>query len=366
MSTSVNETAVPFVNLPLQMSALKDEYLAAFERVLDHGNMILGPEVEEFERRFAEYCGTEYAVGLNSGTDALFLTMLALGIGPGDEVITAPNSFLASASSIALIGAKPVFADIREDLNIDPACVAAAITPQTKAVIPVHLTGRPADLGPILELAEQHNLAVIEDAAQAAGASYRGQRSGGIGTAGCFSFQPLKQLRAIGDGGAVTTNDPDLYDYLIKARNHGLRNRDEVSFWSYNSRLDAIHAAVLAIQLDHLDQWIEQRRELAATYSETLGEYVTVPGEPEEGRSVFHTYMVLADRRDQLQQHLAERGVDAKIHYPVPLHHQDPAQELGYSDEDLPVTSRLAGQILSLPCYPELTQQQREAVSTLR
>lgn len=358
----MNMITVPYVNLALQHRDLKPQLLAAVEKVLDHGNFILGPEVSAFEERFAAYCGTRYAVGVDNGTSALFLTLRSLGIGPGDEVITATNSFLASASAIALAGARPVLVDVRDDYNIDPERVEAAITPRTKAIIPVHLTGRPADMDAILDIANRHGLYVVEDCAQAVGAAYRGRRVGSFGIAGCFSLHPLKTLNAIGDGGVITTNDPKLYATLRKARNHGLRNRDECEFWSYNCRLDTIQAAMLLVKMDYLDQWTSARRANAALYQAELHDVVRVPEDKPHEYAVYHTFVVQAERRDELQRYLQARGIETKVHYPIPIHLQDAAKGLGYHRSAFPVTEKLTQRILSLPIYPELTEAQRNEV----
>lgn len=358
----MNTTTVPYVNLALQHRDLKPRLLAAVERVLDHGNFILGPEVSAFEERFAAYCGARYAIGVDNGTSALFLVLRSLGIGPGDEVITATNSFLASASAVALVGARPVLVDVRDDFNIDPERVEAAITPRTRAIIPVHLTGRPADMDAILDIAQRRGLHVVEDCAQAVGAAYRGQRVGSFGVAGCFSLHPLKTLNAIGDGGVITTNDPDLYATLRKARNHGLRNRDECEFWSYNCRLDTIQAAILLVKMDYLEEWTSARRANAAFYQAQLRDVVRVPEDKPHEYAVYHTFIIQAERRDELQKYLLSRGVDTKVHYPIPIHMQDAAKGLAYETRNFPTAEHQMLQILSLPIYPELTPTQRELI----
>lgn len=353
---------VPYIALPLQHRAIKAELCQAVEQVLDHGQFILGPEVCAFEAQFAAYCGTRYAVGVDNGTSALYLVMRALGIGVGDEVITAPNSFLASASCIALTGARPVFVDVRDDYNLNPDLLEAAITPRTRAILPVHLTGRPADMHPIVEIAGRYGLSVIEDCAQAVGARYYGQCVGSFGIAGCFSLHPLKTLNAIGDGGIITTDDAELYDRLCKARNHGLRNRDECEFWSPNCRLDTLQAAMLLVKMKYLDQWTAMRRATAAYYRDQLQQVVRVPQDPPYEHAVYHTFVIQADRRDQLQHYLQERGVETKIHYPIPIHLQAAARELGYGPGTFPTTERQASCILSLPIYPDLTEAQKQYV----
>jgi dTDP-4-amino-4,6-dideoxygalactose transaminase len=260
-----------------------------------------------------------------------------------------------------------VFVDVRDDYNLDPDLIEDAITPHTKAIIPVHLTGRPADMHPILEVAHRHDLYVIEDCAQAIGAHYHGQKVGSFGIAGCFSLHPLKTLNAAGDGGVITTDDPGLNNKLRKARNHGLRNRDECEFWSYNCRLDTIQAAMLLIKMDYLDQWTEARRANAAFYQEHLGSVVQIPEDKPHEYAVYHTFIVQAERRSELQAYLRAHRVDSKVHYPIPIHLQDAARGLGYGPGSFPVTERQARHILSLPVYPELTDDQlRRVVSSIK
>jgi len=354
---------VPYVALVEQHAPLKERLLEAVARVLDKGDFILGEAVASFEARMAERCGTRFAVGVNSGTDALFLTLKACGVGPGDEVITAPNSFLASASAIAAAGARPVFVDIREDLNIDPEKIEAALTPRTKALVPVHLTGKPADMDTIVRLARERGLRVIEDAAQSIGAEYHGIAVGALGDAGCFSLHPLKTLNACGDAGVITTDDEALRDALVQLRNIGLKNRDESDFWGYNSRLDSIHAAMLLVKLDHLDGWTEARRRNAAFYGERLAEFVTVPREEPATRSVFHTYVIQTDAREALKAHLEKNGVGSAVHYPIPIHLQKAAAELGYGKGSFPVCERAVERILSLPVHQGLGKEELEHVA---
>jgi dTDP-4-amino-4,6-dideoxygalactose transaminase len=353
---------VPYVDTPGQHHPLRKELLEATGHVLDHGKFILGPEVEEFERRFAALAGTRFAVGVGNGTDALILVLRALGIGVGDEVITAPNSFLASTSCIALVGARPVFIDVCSDFTLDPDLLESAITPRTRAILPIHLTGLPADMDAILSVAERHHLAVIEDAAQAVGARYRGKPVGSLGIAGCFSFHPLKNLSACGDAGIITTNDATLYERLVKARNHGLRDRDHAAFWSVNSRLDTLQAALLLAKLPHLAEWTRQRREHAAFYRQHLQDVVEVPSAIPDREAVYHTFVSQTDRRDTLKAFLAEHGVGTAVHYPVPIHLQEAAKDLGYKVGDFPSTERQAKRILSLPVYPHLRADQRTYV----
>lgn len=350
---------VPYINLGLQHTEIKDELLVAVENTITSGQFILGEELQTLESSFANLTQCKYALGVANGTDALFLSMLALGIGKGDEVITPPNSFLASASSIVLAGATPVFADVRDDFNLDPGLVEKAITSKTKAIIAVHLTGRPAPMDELLQIASKHSIHIIEDCAQAIGAEYKGRKVGSIGTMGCFSLHPLKNLSACGDGGVITTNEEKIYSHLLKARNHGLINRDECAFFSYNSRLDNLQAAMLNVKLRHLEIWTERRRLIAERYLERFKEHdMLLPSEKEYEKSVYHTFIIQTKYRDKLKDFLANKGVETKIHYPIPIHLQEAAKYLGYKKGDFPKTERQAETILSLPIYPELTYEQ--------
>jgi dTDP-4-amino-4,6-dideoxygalactose transaminase len=349
---------VPYVDLGGQYGSIKQEVMEAISRTLDSGWFILGKEVEAFEAAFAEMHGVPYAVGVNSGTDALILVMQALGIGAGDEAIVPPNSYLASASAVALVGATPVFVDVAEDYNLDPAKIEAAITPRTKAIVAVHLTGRPANMEAIMAIADKHGLHVLEDAAQAVGARYQGKPVGSFGTAGGFSLHPLKNLSAAGDGGVITTHDEALYRRLLKARTHGHPNRDECEFWSMNSRLDALQAAILNVKIKHVEGWNARRREIAEIYQARIADYVWVPQDKPGEYAVYHTFIVQTEQRDALQQYLKEAGVDTKIHYPIPIHLQQSAAYLGYQEGDMPVTERQTETILSLPVFPELNDEQ--------
>jgi dTDP-4-amino-4,6-dideoxygalactose transaminase len=355
---------VPFVNLGLQNRLIKDELLTIVSGLLDSGQFILGEDLVKFENSFAQLCKTKFAVGVANGTDALFLSMKVIGIQPGDEVITAPNSYLASASSIHLAGATPVFADVREDFNIDPEQIRKVISPRTKAIIPVHLTGRPAGIDAIIEIAQEHHLAIIEDCAQAICAEYKDEPVGSFGNLGCFSLHPLKNLSACGDGGVITTNDEELYHKLLKARNHGLKSRDECEFWSYNSRLDNIHAAMLNVKLKKLSEWTSRRREIASYYYDRLaGLDMIVPTDKHYEKAVYHTFIIQTDKRDELKKFLSEKEIDTKIHYPIPIHLQDAAKYLGYRRGDFPVTEKQTGTILSLPVFPELSDDQVQYVA---
>lgn len=356
---------IPYVDLAEQHAPIKEKLLEAVSRVLDHGRFVLGEEVDEFERRFARLCGVEHAVAVNSGTDALILALRALGIGPGDEVITVANSFISSVSCIVCVGAKPVFVDVREDYLMDPGLIEKAITPRTKALLPVHWTGRPADMAAIMAIARKYKLAVIEDCAQAVSAEYRGQKVGSFGDVGCFSLHPLKTLNACGDSGVITVKNKILYDKLCVLRNNGLYQRDEWTVWSNNSRLDTMQAAMLLVKLDYLEEWTEQRRNNAHFYQRQLQDLsqVQVPPQEKDMRAVYHTFILQADRRDDLRSFLAERGIGTKIHYAVPIHLQPVAKELGYKRGSLPVTERQADRILSLPVAQSLQPEMLEYVA---
>ena len=356
---------VPYITLGTEAESFKKEYLKAFEQVLLSGYYIMGPELSNFEREFADFCQSPSAIGVASGTDALYLTMKALNLKEDDEVITAPNSFIASASSIALAGGKPAFVDIREDGNMDPEKLESAINAHTKVIMPVHLTGRPARMPEILEIAHKYDLFVLEDAAQAVGARLNGKRVGSWGDAACFSLHPLKTLKAIGDGGMITTKHSDLYSKLKLARNHGLVNREQCDFWSYNTRLDELQASFLRIQIRNLEAITETRRELALRYNELLKPYVDTPDEGPGEYCVYQTYVVLAEKRDALQQYLIENGVQALVHYATPIHLQPAAKYLGYKTSDFPQTMKYVDRILSLPLYPTLTHQQQDRVAEL-
>lgn len=353
---------IPYINLKAQHKQLKDEILEAISKVLDNSDFILGEKVAEFEEQIAKYCGTKYAIGVNSGTDALFLVMKSLNIGEKDEVITVPNSFLSTTSSIIATGAKPVFVDVKDDLNINPELIEEKITPKTKAILPVHLTGKPADMSPIMDIAQRHNLYVIEDAAQALGAEYKGKRVGSFGVVNCFSLHPLKTLSACGDGGVITTNDEAIYNKLLWLRNIGLKNRNEAEIWGYNSRLDTIQAAILNVKFKYFEEWIDKRRRNARYYIEHLKGYVKLPCEENYERCVYHTFIIQTEDRDRLQEYLLKNGIETKIHYPIPIHMQKAAVSLGYKKGDFPIAERQANKILSLPIYQELSQIEMEYI----
>lgn len=351
---------IPYVDLAAQHAPLKAELLAAAAEVIDTGQFVLGPAVSAFETAMAELCQTPLAIGLNSGTDALVLALQALGIGPGDEVIAPTNSFVSSASAIALVGARPVLADVGADYQLSPQALETAITPRTKAVIPVHLTGHPAPMAEILEIAKAHHLFVLEDAAQAIRAEYQGRRVGSLGDLGAFSLHPLKTLNACGDGGAVTLNNPEWEDAIRLRRNLGLRSRNDCEVWSSNSRLDSLQAAMLNVKLRYLESWTLKRRANAALYRTCLADIpqVKCPIETPPAFAVYHTFVIRAQQRDALQAYLAEKGIGTAIHYPVPIHLQTVGKALGYQYGDFPQAEQQAQEILSLPIYPELQADQ--------
>ena len=356
---------VPFLNLGAQYQALKHEILPAVEQVLAKGHYVLGPNVAEFEREFAAYCGTSFAVGVNSGSDALVLALRALDIGPADEVITTPFTYIAPAEAIHAVGAKIIFADIdARTFNINAEDVARRITPRTRAIIPVHLFGLVSDPSPLLDLAAERKLYVIEDCAQSVGSVFKGRKAGEFGRMGCFSFYPTKNLGAAGDGGAVVTDDESLARKLRMLRVHGIERRYFHDLHGQNSRLDELQAAILRIKLQRIDAWNNRRREIARRYNDGFaGLPLALPGPLGESH-VFHVYAVLAERRDALQAFLSERGVPTIIYYPQPLHLQKVYAEVGWKSGDFPVAEETARRILPLPMYPELTDEQVQYVIT--
>lgn len=353
---------VPYVGFRAQYETERKALLEAVERIFSAGAFVGVDEIDRFEEELAALCGTRHAVGVANGTDAIALVLKALQVGPGDEVITAPNSFVASAGAIRQAGARPVFADVRDDLNIDPDAVAAKITSRTKAILPVHLTGRCCDMDPLLDLAARRKIPVVEDAAQAVGAVYKGRRAGSMGTAACFSFHPLKNLNAAGDAGAVVTNDASLAERLRRLRNHGLSGRDAVVEWGVNSRLDGLQAAILRLRMKGLEEVIRARRKNADRYRALLGD-LEVPREREHERHTYHLFVLQTDRRDALRARLKEAGVETKIHYPIPIHLQEAARELGYAEGSLPVAERQARRIVSLPVHQYLEERQVDYVA---
>ncbi|AFY32994.1 DegT/DnrJ/EryC1/StrS aminotransferase family protein [Calothrix sp. PCC 7507] len=373
MIQSVN--SIPAFDIKQQYTTIETEVSAAVLDVLVSGRYIGGPLVEGFEKQFAAYHGVTACVACNSGTDALFLALRALEIGVGDEVITTPFTFVATAEVISAVGAKPVFVDIdATTLNIDLQQVAAAITPKTKAIIPVHLFGQPVDMTTLMAIAQSHNLAVIEDCAQSTGASWGGAKVGSIGHIGCFSFYPTKNLGACGDGGAITTNDPAIAAKLRILKEHGQRNRYQYEEIGVNSRLDAIQAVILAIKLPHLDDWNQQRRAIATYYNQFLSQVagIVTPQELTGGVSVWNQYTIRissqgqngssAAYRESVRSQLQERGVNSTVYYPHPLHLQPVYQHLDYQPGQLPVAEQACHEVLSLPMFPELTTQQQDQV----
>ena len=359
-----SQFVVPYTDFPAQNAGVRDELRGAFDEVLDSGHYIQGPNVAAFEREFAEFCEAPYATGVANGTCSLHLVLRSMGVGPGDEVITAPNSFFASAAAISLVGARIVFADVNEDSNIDPDAIEAAITDRTKAIMPVHLTGRPVDMVRIQAIADANGLGILEDAAQAVGSSFRGQKVGSWGTAASFSLHPLKSLHAFGDAGILTARDERIIQDVALRKNHGLVDRGTCAEWSFNCRLDEVQAALLRVQLRNVGAKIAERRRVAHRYHELLRDYVVVPEEREGEIHTYQTYLIQAGDRDALQAHLRANGVEAIVHYATPLHLQPAAADLGYGAGSFPVTERLSDSILSLPLFPGMTADQQDRVVT--
>lgn len=349
---------IPYVDIGAQYKENREEILAALDRFLASGNYILDGEVTRFEQQFAELCGVKHAIGVADGTASLSLCMRLLGIGPGDEVITAPNSFFSSASSIVHVGAKPIFADILKNQMIDPAQIEKKITAKTKAIMPVHLTGKIADMDAINAIAKKHNLFVIEDAAQAVGAVYKNRKAGALGDFGSFSLHPLKNLNAAGDAGIVTTNNDQYAEKLRRLRNHGMIDRDNIPEFGYNCRLDGMQAALLNVKLPKLSGVNERRKKNADIYFRRLEGIVELPYEEKGSSDVFHLFVIQCDRRDELKAELAKAGVATSIHYPVPIHLFECSQKLGYKAGDYPETEKQSRRILSLPVHQNLTAEQ--------
>jgi dTDP-4-amino-4,6-dideoxygalactose transaminase len=357
---------IPFVDLKEQYREIKTELQEAIEGVLEKGIFVGGEEVEWFEEEFAQYCGVRFAVGVGSGTEALHLALLACGVGKGHEVITVPNTFIATTEAITLTGARPVFVDIDPaTYTMDTDRIESAITEKTKAIIPVHLYGQPADMVPILAIAERHKLLVVEDAAQAHGALYKGKKVGGVGTVACFSFYPTKNLGAYGEGGAVVTNHEEIAQQVMMLRDHGSRQKYSHEIEGMNSRLDTLQAAILRVKQRHLDRWNQQRRERAAHYDALLQDIKGVirPTVREGCTHVYHLYVIRSTERDRLREHLWNTGIITGIHYPVPVYLQPAYGYLGISEGAYPVAERLATEILSLPMYPELRREDVETVA---
>ena len=363
---SRNRFSVPLLDLKQQYTAIRQEVQSALADVFESQKFILGPQLQALETEIAAYLGTRFAIGVGSGTDALFLSLRALGIGPGDEVIVPAFTFFATAECVSLLGATPVFAEINpKTFTLDPEDTAKKVTRRTRAVIPVHLYGQAADMEPIVELARQHGLRVIEDNAQAIGATYRGKRTGALADAGCISFYPSKNLGGWGDGGMVVTDSEQVAQRIRSLRDHGTTHKYCSAEIGWNSRLDEIQAAVLRVKLRHLDTWNRQRRSHAAAYDSLLKTLpgVTTPPSGGWGEHVFHQYTIRVPRRDAVQQALAEQGVTTAIYYPIPLHLQPAYASLGYKAGSLPQSERACAEVLSLPVYPELSPEQIEHVA---
>ena len=350
---------IPFIDLRTQYRSIKPEIDAAVAAVLDSGQYVLGPEVSALEAEFAALSGTRNGIAVSSGTSALQLALLAAGVGEGDEVITVPFTFVATVAAIGYVGARAVFVDIdAETLNIDVGQIEQAVTSRTKAIIPVHLYGQPADMNPILAIARKHGLSVIEDAAQAHGAWYHGKRAGSLGDIGCFSFYPAKNIGAFGEGGMVTTDDTDITNTVRSLRDWGQQGRHNHVLKGFNFRMDEIQGAILRVKLRHLDEWNESRRRIAARYDSFLcGAGVRTPKTSASVTHVHHLYPIRSRDRDSLQREMLERGIQTGLHYPVPVHLQPAYSDLGYSPGDFPQAELAAAEVLSLPLYPELTDE---------
>jgi dTDP-4-amino-4,6-dideoxygalactose transaminase len=352
---------VPFLDLKAQHEPLREEFDRAIRRVIDSDAFAGGPFVTKFEEEFAAFCDCEHAVGLGSGTEALWLTLLALGIGAGDEVITVPSTFMATAEAITYCGAKPVFVDVDErTYTMDPAGLRSVTSDRTKAIIPVHLFGQPADMDPILEFARERELFVIEDAAQAHGAEYKGRKAGTFGDAGCFSFYPGKNLGAFGEAGAVVTNNRELQDKIRVLRDHGQVRKYHHIMIGWNCRMDGIQAAILSVKLRHLGHGNELRRAHALNYTQALDgmEGLVTPKEADYARHVYHIYAIRMQERAEVMRFLGDRGIGCGVHYPVPVHLQEAYRGLGYKKGSFPIAERTAEEFISLPMFPELTEAQ--------
>jgi len=356
---------VPFVDLKRQAEGLRADFDAAFHSVVERAAYTMGPELAQFEEAFAHFCGCDHAIGVSSGTDAVKLALLAAGVQPGDDVIVPANTFIATAEAVSHIGATPVFVDCLEGTGLmDPAAIGPAVTPRTTAVVPVHLYGQPVDMDALAEVASRHGLAIVEDACQAHGATYKGRPAGSLGITAAFSFYPGKNLGALGDGGAVTTNDPAAAETVRLYRNHGQEDKHTHRVIGYCDRLHNLQAALLLVKLPHLTDWNAARRLAATDYDSALaGRHgVTVTEQRDNVEAVYHLYVVMVDDRDGVRQRLGEWGVESGIHYPLPLHIQPAYESLGYSLGDFPAAERRAERILSLPMFPEITEVQRAYV----
>ncbi len=354
---------IPLCDLKAQYAAIQGEIDDAIKSILAKTNFIQGEEVRLLEKEFAAYSGAQYGVAVSSGTDALHLALLAMGVGPEDEVITTTHTFTATAEAVYHCGAKPVLVDIDpRTYNIDPSKIEGRITPRTRAIMPVHLYGQPADMDAIQEVASRHGLPVLEDACQAHGAEYRGRRVGSLGAAACYSFYPGKNLGAYGDAGMIVTNDQKLAAWCAMMADHGRTEKYSHSHVGYGKRMDTLQAAVLRVKLRHLDEWTEARRDCAAAYDGMLAGLVETPYQPGWAKAVYHQYVIRIPNREEVRRRMVEAGVGVGIHYPIPLHLQPAYASLGYQRGDFPETEKAADSILSLPIYPEMTDEQRRYV----
>ena len=356
---------IPYVNLGAQWQDDREELLPIIDNLLSSGHYVDGMEIDRFEEQISQRCQVKFAVALNSGTDALTLALHLLGVDRGDEVITPPNSFIASTAVIMHLGAVPVFVDVLPDQNVDPDKIEAAITKKTKAIMPVHLTGRVCNMDPIMQIARKHGLKVVEDAAQAIGSTYKSKPSGSMGDIGCFSTHPLKNLNACGDGGFLITNDNHLYEKAISLRNHGIVERDRVDRFGYVSRMDNLQATILNYRLKKLDQIIEKRRKNAQYYFDHIeSECVILPLEKEYEFNTYHTFVIQLEKRNELKELLFTQGIETAIHYPTPIHLQPAAKRLGYKLGDFPITEKQSKKIITLPINQQLSENEMEHITT--
>jgi len=355
---------VPLLDLKRQYASIKEEIDNAVHRVLENTQFILGEDVRNFEAEIAEYCGSKHAVGVASGTDALLLALRACGVGPEDEVLIPDFTYIATSNVVSRLGAVPVFVDIDGDTyNLDPNLIEKKVSKKTKAIIPVHLFGQCADMDSILEISRRHNLNVIEDAAQAIGAEYKGKKAGTMGDLGAFSFFPSKNLGAAGDGGMVITDDENLAESIRKLRVHGATQKYFHSVVGYNSRLDTLQAAILSVKLKHLDEWSDKRKEKASFYDSGLkGQGIETPKVESFNRHIYHQYTIAVEKRDQLKEHLLKNQIGCSVYYPLALHLQECYQSLGYKEGDFPISEKRSKQVISLPVFPEITPEEQEFV----
>lgn len=352
---------VPFIDFSEQYQKIKDEIDVGLKQVFEKGNFILGEEEKRFEENFAKFCEVDYAVGVGSGTDALYLALSAIGVGPGDEVILPTHTFIATALCISYTGATPVLVDIEDDTyNMDPACLKKVITERTKAILPVHIYGQTPDMSAINKIAKEHNIMVVEDACQAHGATFQNHRTGSLGDIGCFSFYPTKSLGAFGDGGIVVTKNREVYDKINMLRDYGRKDRYQHQMKGYNSRLDTVQAVILDAKLKYLNEWNQMRNAHAAKYFDQLKDVSSIitPKVMPDRTHVFQTFAVISDHRDQLLESLKSKGIGALIHYPIPIHLQEAYADLGHQKGDFPVAERVADSVMSIPMFPHMTQEQ--------